>query len=431
MKHLSKIVIIGNGPAGNEAASIIRKHGNRAISMFSKESHPEYSACFLHDFISGALDRELLFLKNERDYVSEAIDLFWGRCVYEIDTDQKYVAFEGGKEHYDQLIIATGSIPIVPKIDGLHLKGVFTFKTLDDAENISAFKANTVVVVGGGPIGVEVSIALKRRGLNVYLIENEAWILSRIFEERLGNIVKMKIESSGIAVLNQEEVAKIAGEDKVKAVLLKSNNVIDCDMVVFAMGMMPNTHIARNAGLKLGDLGGIITDENMATSIPDIYACGDCIELKDSLTQKNVLNALWPNAVMGGKVAGLHAIGISRKFPGPVNLNCIQIYDLTAVSFGYSDSMLSGLEGRDVLEGSMFDGEYRMVLLNGNLVGMQLIAKDDKLIPLCNLVQKKGNFSMMRRAFGDSEFIMRNPMACLLLTTRDFHLVKNKGWLLR
>jgi len=421
MKHLSKIVIIGNGPAGNEAASIIRKHGNRAISMFSKESHPEYSACFLHDFISGALDRELLFLKNERDYVSEAIDLFWGRCVYEIDTDQKYVAFEGGKEHYDQLIIATGSIPIVPKIDGLHLKGVFTFKTLDDAENISAFKANTVVVVGGGPIGVEVSIALKRRGLNVYLIENEAWILSRIFEERLGNIVKMKIESSGIAVLNQEEVAKIAGEDKVKAVLLKSNNVI----------MMPNTHIARNAGLKLGDLGGIITDENMATSIPDIYACGDCIELKDSLTQKNVLNALWPNAVMGGKVAGLHAIGISRKFPGPVNLNCIQIYDLTAVSFGYSDSMLSGLEGRDVLEGSMFDGEYRMVLLNGNLVGMQLIAKDDKLIPLCNLVQKKGNFSMMRRAFGDSEFIMRNPMACLLLTTRDFHLVKNKGWLLR
>ena len=430
MKHLSKIVIIGNGPAGNEAASIIRKHSNRAISMFSEESHPEYSACFLHDFVSGTLDRELLFLKNDRDYVSEAIDTFFGYCVYEINTDQKYVAYEGGKERYDKLIIATGNNPIVPKIDGVDLKGVFTFKTLKDAEIISAFKANTAVVVGAGPIGIEVAIALKRRGLSVYVIENEAWVLSRIFDEKLGNIVKMKIESSGIAVLTQEEVAEIVGEDKVKAVLLKSHNVIDCDMVVFAMGMIPNTDIARNAGLTLGDLGGIITDENLMTSIPDIYACGDCIELKDTLAKKNVLNALWPNAVMGGKVAGLNAIGISRKYPNPVNLNCIQVYDLTAVSVGYSDFMLSGLKGRDVLEGSMCGGEYRIVLLNWNLVGMQLIAKDDKLIPLFNVVQKKGNFSVMKRAFRGSEFIMRNPMACLLLTTRDFHLVKNREWLL-
>jgi len=430
MKHLSKIVIIGNGPAGNEAASIIRKHSNRAISMFSKESHPEYSACFLHDFVSGTLDRELLFLKNERDYVLEAIDTFFGYCVHEINTNEKYVAYEGGKEHYDKLIIATGNNPIVPKIDGVDLKGVFTFKTLEDAENISVFKAKTVVVVGGGPIGVEVSIALKRRGLNVYLIEKEGRILPGIFEEKFANIVEAELKSEGIEVSTAEEIVEILGKGKVKAVSLKSNNVIDCDMVVFAMGMIPNTDIARNAGLTLGDLGGIITDENLMTSIPDIYACGDCIELKDTLTKKNVLNALWPNAVMGGKVAGLNAIGISRKYPGPVNLNCIQVYDLTAVSVGYSDFMLSGLKGRDVREGSMFEGAYRMVLLNGNLVGMQLIAKDDKLIPLFNVVQKKGNFSVMKKAFGDSEFIMRNPMACLLLTTRDFHLVKNREWLL-
>ena len=184
MKDPQKIVIIGNGPGGNEAASIIRKHSNISVSMFSEEPYPQYSACFLHDFISGTLDRKLLFLKNEQDYVANAINTFFGKSVYEINAGKKCVIYEEGKEYYDKLIIALGNRPIVPKVDGLNLKGVFTFKTMKDAESIAAYKSNTVVVVGAGPIGVEICIALKRRGLDVYLIEKEGWILPKILEKR-------------------------------------------------------------------------------------------------------------------------------------------------------------------------------------------------------------------------------------------------------
>jgi NADH oxidase (H2O2-forming) len=431
MKDPQKIVIIGNGPGGNEAASSIRKYRNISVSMFSEEPYPQYSPCFLHDFISGSLDRKLLFLKNEQDYAANAINTFFGKCVYEIDADKKCVIYEEGKEYYDKLIIAMGNRPIVPKVDGLNLKGVFTFKTMKDAESIAAYKSNTVVVVGAGPIGVEMCIALKRRGLDVYLIEKEGWILPKILEERLANRVEKEIESKGIVVSAGEEIVKILGKDKVKAIVLRGNKIIDCDIVIFAMGMRPKTDIARNAGLNLGNLGGVITDEKMMTSIPDIYACGDCIESKDTLTNKNVLNALWPNAVIGGKVAGLNAIGISRKYSPPLNLNCIQINDVTAISLGYSDCSLRGLDGKDVIEGSTPKGEYRIILLNGNLVGMQIVAKNNNLILLFNSIYTQKKLSMVKRAFRHDEFTMRNPLYFLLLTTRNFHLmkkIKNGYW---
>lgn len=429
MKGLKKIVIIGNGPGGNAAASIIRKYRSDVIiTILSEESYPEYCNCFLADFISGKLGRKSLFLKSKRDYARDGINIYLGRRVYELDPARRRIMHDEGEEDYDKLIIATGSESIIPGIEGINLKGVFTIKSLRDAEGISEFGSKAAMVVGAGPIGVEVSIALRKRKMNVCLVEKEQWILSRLFDKRLAKILEDRMRLNGIEILAGTEIRKILGPGKVSAVLLEENNrIISCDMVIFAVGVRPNTGIAKHAEIELGKLGGIKTDEKMAVSVPDIYACGDCVESRDPLTNKAVINALWPNAVVGGKVAGLNAMSIVRKFLRPVNMNIVQIYGLSATSIGYSDFSLGGLKGSDFIEGSMLGGEYRVILHNGNLVGMQIIGMKDNLVPLVSMIYKHEKLSRVNNALISSEFIRGNPFYCLLLTSRNFLSVKDGG----
>ncbi len=419
MRRVKDIVIIGNGPAGNTAASTIRKYARSIpIHLLSQEECPEYSPCFLPDYISGSIDRKGLFLKTMGDYEQEKIDTGFGKTVYRIDPDTKCIFYEGGKKHYDKLILATGTKAIIPGIEGATLTGVFTIKTLKDAENISAYPGNTVLVVGAGPIGVEVSIALKMKGLKVYLVEKEKWILPRIIEEDLGEILQKEIKSNDIDLLTGVEIVKILGGRKVKSVLLSNKTTIDCDMIIFSAGMKPNTDIAQNAGVRLGNLGGIITDDRMMTNIPDIYACGDCIELIDSLTDKNIVSALWPNAVIGGRITALNAIGISRRMPEQINLNRIKICGLNFFAMGYSSYSLEGIAKKDIIKSSVYGGEYRIILADGHLVGMQIIGTKN-MVSLFNLIYKKENLSRIINAIRSNELIRENPMFILFFRSLE------------
>lgn len=424
MGGIKNIVIIGNGPAGNAAASIIRRYyGNLDISIFSEECYTQYSPCFLHEYISGVLDRNSLFLKVMQDYEHEGINIFLGKSVYEINSSKKYIVYEGGTKYYDRLILSTGSEAIIPEIAGSNLKGVFKFKNLKDAEYICEYifksEAKTALVVGAGPIGVELSIALRIKGLKVYLVEKEGWILSRTFEEDLAKKLEMKIQSNGIEVLTGVEIRKILGKNKLKSVQLSNDRMIDCDIIVFSIGMRPKTDIAKKAGVELGHLGGIITDEKMVTNIPSIYACGDCIEIKDTLTNKNVVSALWPNAVIEGKVAGLNAIGVSKKMSSQTNLNCIKIFDLYAASLGYTSNSLYGSKGKNIIEGHVYRGEYRIVLFDRNLVGIQIIGNNN-ILPVFNLMYQKEKWSVRNDALKSDELIRKIPFYFLFLNINTF-----------
>lgn len=424
MGDIKNIVIIGNGPAGNAAASIIRRYyGDLNISIFSEECYPQYSPCFLHEYISGVLDKKSLFLKAVQDYEREGISIFLGEPVYEINSSNRYIVYEGGTKYYDRLILSTGSDAIIPEIAGSNLRGVFTFKNLRDAEYICEYisksKANTTLVIGAGPIGVELSIALKIKGLKVYLVEKEGWILARTFEKDLAKKLEVRIQSSGIEVLTGVEIRKILGKNKVKSVLLSNDRIIDCDIVVFSIGMRPKTDIAKKAGVELGHLGGIIADEKMMTNIPDIYACGDCIEIKDTLTNKNVVSALWPNAVIEGKVAALNAIGVSKEMSSLINLNCIKIFDLYAISLGYTSNSLCGSKEKDIVEGLVYRGEYRIVLFNRNLVGIQIIGNNN-IVAVFNLIYQKEKLPVRTDALKSDEVMRKNPFYFLLSNINTF-----------
>jgi len=428
VKDDGKIVIIGNGPSGNEAAATIRIFNKSVpISMFSEEEYPEYCNCFLSDFISGRVSRHQLMLKRKIDYMREGIKLYLIKCIDKIDFEKKYVIYKGGAEKYDKLIIATGTEAIVPKLEGTDLKGVYTLKTLRDAERIKKGCSRSVVIVGAGPVGVELSCALKQNNIKVYLVEKEDWILSRMFSKRIAEILEERMRSNRVEIITQNEVTKIIGKREVEGVELKGNNRIQCNMVIFAVGMKPKTSFLQHNKLNLGKLAGIIVDSRMATNISDVYACGDCIEWRDSLLNRNVTGALWPNAIIGGRTAGSNAIGIERRVTSWLNVYCLQLFGMTATSVGYSDLFLKGLEGNAYVEGKMLGNEYRITLHNGNIIGMQVLGSEENVIPLYNMVSRQDKYSTLQKGFMSNQVVGGNALCSLLLTTRNFVSVGSRG----
>ena len=184
------VVILGNGVAGNTAASTIRHLDSRIeITLISAETYPEYTACALPHYLAGEFERQRLFLKSEEDYPAEGIKTIFGRTVSGIDPEKKQVLLGDESLSYDKLIMATGSRPLVPPIPGVDLEGVFSLKSPGDADRILEGLGQTAVVVGSGPIGVETAISLKKQGDQVYLIELLERIMPKIFDEEAASLV--------------------------------------------------------------------------------------------------------------------------------------------------------------------------------------------------------------------------------------------------
>jgi NADH oxidase (H2O2-forming) len=276
---------------------------------------------------------------------------------------------------YDKLIIATGSKPIIPPIKGINRKGVFTFKSIEDADGICTWEGCTAVVIGSGPIGVEASLALRRRGYQVFLIELLDRILPQIFDKYPASLIKDALENSGIDVGTQEKVVEILGGGKVEGVL-SDRREIKCDTVILATGMRPEKGFVEGI-LELGKLGGIKVNHRMSTNIQDVYACGDCAEALSLIDGQPILSLLWHNARQQGEVAGSNAAGIPRTYTGSLNITAVDVFGLKEVSIGSIGTSLDS--GLDIIEVRRNGGYRRLVLSNGVLVGIQSINWDEDL----------------------------------------------------
>jgi NADH oxidase (H2O2-forming) len=200
-----KVVIIGNGVAGNSAVSTIREvDENIEITIISEEIFPEYSACVLPDYLAGEIKRESVFLKSLDDYLKDNVEAIFGHKVVTIDISSKRLTLDTGRKiFYDKLIIATGGKPVIPPLEGSSLKGVFFLKSMDDVNRIFNYKMENVIIVGSGPIGAEASIALRKRGFKVWWIELLDWILPKVFDEKPSCMLKKVAEENGIKVLTE------------------------------------------------------------------------------------------------------------------------------------------------------------------------------------------------------------------------------------
>ncbi|MCX8204773.1 MAG: FAD-dependent oxidoreductase [Candidatus Nezhaarchaeota archaeon] len=395
-----RIVVVGGGAAGLDAALSARRTNRGAeVTIVSAEPRPAYSRCALPFVIGGDIESfERIVIYKPEFYRMMKINLKLSTQVTEVDPSSKVVKAIGpsGKEEtipYDALILATGARAIVPPVKGHDKKGVYCLRTIDDASAIlqAAMKARGAVIVGAGLVGLETAEGLVKRGVRVTVVEAMGQVLRSILDEDLAKIVQANLAAHGVRLALNTRVDEVLGDEGVKAVAA-GGEVIEADLVVMAVGVRANVDLAVRAGCKLGATGGIKVDPRMMTSVPDIYAAGDCVESLHLVTKQPALCQLGTVAVKQGKVAGVNAAGGYATFPGVLGSTVSKIFDLEVGFTGLTawQARQAGLEvvvgsaswrtraeyypgGRDIRVKLIFEKEA-MKLIGAQVIGGEGVA---------------------------------------------------------
>lgn len=356
-------VIIGQGRAGTSAANTLRRLAPSApITVVTDESDYFYSRIDLPDVIAEKHAPASAELQSAEIFGALDITCLMGKTVSAIDPERKEIRLASGESlAFCKLLLASGSVPILPKLIGADASGVYTLWTMADARNImkSAATARAVVVVGAGLIGLKTALALAARGLKVSVVERLPRIMPRQLDEVGSRLIAERLSCRGIDLFMSTEVTEVVTDGGAVAGVKVPGLVIPADMLVMAIGVKPNAELARKAGIAVGR--GIVVDATQQTSIADIYAAGDVAETMDRLTGETVVPATWPVAIEQGRVAAANMTGQTARFDGSMAMNSVDIAGLALVSMGD----IEGREGDDVLV-RQHGGTYRKLVFRAN-----------------------------------------------------------------
>ncbi|NYB52846.1 MAG: FAD-dependent oxidoreductase [Methanobacteriaceae archaeon] len=357
-----KIVIAGGGAGGLSTASNIRKcNKNAEITVITKEKHIAYSPCAIPYVLGGEIKNFKNIIMHEKDdYLEKNIKIITQAEVYDVISSENKVKYRlktGNDSNvkelsYDYLVIATGATSYIPPIEGTNLEGVFKIRTIEDGFKIKEWSGNSkhAVVVGASLIGLETSYALKQMGLKVTLTEMLPQIIPRSLDPDMAGIVHKYIEKQGIDVILNRPAEKILGEKQVEGVVFKDRTV-KADMVILATGVRPQTKLAEIAGCKLGNMA-IRVNEKMQTSVSNIYAVGDCVEVVDAITGEYTQSMLGTAAVSQGKIAAKNITGIGGEFKPVLNSMVSKVGELEFGAVGIT-KLLAPQKGIDVISGKI------------------------------------------------------------------------------
>ncbi len=352
-----RIVVIGGTAAGPKAAARAKRLDEEAeVTLFQKTPELSMASCGYPYYVAGEVRERAKLISTPagvaRDPAffagAKGVAAMVGTEVTAIDRQAKTVAWkrldtgETGHVPYDKLILATGSVPKLPPLPGRELEGVATLASLADADRLRALaetgKGQRAVIVGGGLIGMETCEALVTAGMEVTVVEALPQILG-FLDPELALLVENHARTKGATVITGVGIAAIVGRDgRVSGVRLADGRELPCGLVVMAVGVAPNVALAKAAGIALGPTGGIATDEHMRTSDPDIYAAGDCVEVKNRLTGAPMHAPYGDLANLEGRVAGENAaLGDVARFPGTIGSGICKVFDFAAASTGLSE----------------------------------------------------------------------------------------------
>ena len=285
-----RLIVIGNGMAGARAVEEILLRGGAeqfAITMFGDEPYGNYNRILLSNVLNGAQDAHDIFMNPLEWYVENDITLHAGVRVTHIDREAKTVtAANGHVVSYDKLMIATGSRPFVPQLDGLTLPnsaalkpGVFVFRTLDDCNRIAGYatKCRKAIVIGGGLLGLEAARGLLNYGVEVHVVHLMDSLMNQQLDAPAGAMLKATMEKMGVYVHLNKSSQTVLGDERVEGIFFKDGSTLDCDMIVISAGIKPNAEIGRDCGLTVER--AIVTDDQMRSiDDPDVYVVGECAQ---------------------------------------------------------------------------------------------------------------------------------------------------------
>lgn len=370
MRH----VIIGNGPAGVVAAETLRKRRpDDEIVLIGNEPEPPYSRMAIPYLLTGSIDESGCHLRKDPQHWDKLRVRLVTGLVTSIATNPNRVSLDEGETiEFDTCLIATGSSPIRPKIPGIDSPFVHPCWTLKDARNIMqlAKKGVRVLQMGAGFIGCIILEALALRGVELTVVEMGDRMVPRMMGPGAGGMIKRWCESKGVTVHTGTKVESIEPASPVK-VNFSNGSSQEFDAVIQATGVRPNIGMLAGTGIKC--LLGVLVDERMQSSVPGIFAAGDCAEAFDSITGKTIVSAIQPNAVDQAYVAAVNMSGGDARSTGVTQINVLDTLGLVSTSFGQWEGVPGGEHAELVDEGRSrylrleFEGER---LIGANSVGL-------------------------------------------------------------
>ncbi len=342
-----KLVVIGGSDAGISASLRAKELSpDTEVTLILADRYPNFSICGLPFYLSGEVsDWKTLAHRTVDDIEAKGILLFPEHRVTAIISDRKQVLAtdaEGRSKtfSYDKLVIGTGGVSLVPNLPGIDLPGVFFLRWMADSfafqEYLSSRRPTSIIIIGAGYIGMEMADAMTRRGLSVSVVEFLPSVLTT-FDPALGGVVRTELEQHGVHVFNGFAVERIETRGDRLSVRSVTADAITADMVLVAVGSRPETRLAQSAGIETGVKDAIRVNRRMETSIPDIYAAGDCAETYHRLLGKNTYLPLGTTAHKQGRIAGENAVGGNREYSGTLGTQSVKIFNLVAARTGLKD----------------------------------------------------------------------------------------------
>ena len=377
MDKKKNFVIIGGGACGPKAAARARRlDANANITMVQDEVYTSYAACGLPYFISGLVKsgNELMVRNAEAFKRISNVDVLIHTRADSIDRAAHQVHItnlldlQTSALQYDKLVLATGANPIIPPIKGIDLQGVHVLKKIPDAEEIIALMTASVthkaVIVGAGLIGMEMTESLVSKGFEVTIIEALDRLLAAVVDEEITDLIARHVKGKGVTLKLGQRIVGFEGEKGHVQRAVTDKESIEADVVIFAIGIRPNSKLAKEAGLEIGTFGDIVVDQHLRTNDPDIYAGGDCVANVNFITGQKVFVPLGSTANKQGHVIAANMTGGDQIWPGIVSTACVKIFDFNvgrtglgekeAVSAGYDvvTGLIPGLDLPEYYPGS-------------------------------------------------------------------------------
>jgi nitrite reductase (NADH) large subunit len=389
---IERLVVIGNGMAGARTVEEILERGGPdrfAITMFGEEPYGNYNRILLSNVLSGAEDEAGIFLNSLSWYADNGIELRASVSVERIDRFAKVVyADDGSVTPYDKLVIATGSRPFVPPIDGMYNarrgfhQGVFTFRTIDDTRRMIRYARDheRAVVIGGGLLGLEAARGLQGHSVHVTLVHAAPHLMNAQLDSQGGAVLKRSVERLGIPVELDARTEAILGQDEVTGVRIAGGRIIPCDMVVVAAGVRPRTELAQVSGLPV-ERAIVVDDQLRVLDEPDIYAVGECVQHRGQTY--GLVAPLWEQA----KVLADHVTGKNRKaaYHGSRTATKLKVAGVDVAAMG-------------ITAPEREDDEFVVFSEPGHGVYKSVIIRDDRLIG-ATLLGDVGRVGFLMQAF--------------------------------
>lgn len=394
-----KYVIIGNSAGAVGCVEGIRQvDKDGEITIISNEPYHTYSRPLISYLLYGKTDEQRMKYRPDSFYEDNGVKTYLGKEAVSIDKDNKKVILNDGTEIcYDKLLVATGSRPFVPPMDGLDkVENKFTFMTLDDAKALEKAinKDSNVLVIGAGLIGLKCVEGICDRVKHITVMDLAERILPSILDKDGSELVRKHIEKKGVEFILGDSVAQFTSAN---TAVSKNGLELSFDVLVVAVGVRPNVELVKDIGGEVGR--GIVTDERCRTSISDIYAAGDCTESMDITADQMRILALLPNAYMQGETAGITMAGGTKVYDKAIPMNAI------------------GFFGYHIITAGSYDGE-EYVKKDGDSY-KKLVTRDDRLVGyiLIGNVERAGIYTSLIRE--------KRPLSSI-----DFDLIKEKPQLM-